>query len=386
MPSATALARLMTRMDAARYSMGEVTALLRRGFDCTTIADISEEQAAELTKHMERVEATRHQLESDWVAAMRQAAAAKQRELLDEGINAQFDDDPDPELETDADRYRGKPEPPPYNVHDNTIGFEIIEADRWPEEPFLEPDDMPLALQERAPVSSAPPREQVVRTPAEPSRPVTEPRPEAPPQAREPDKTLAAPVKSPTAPSVRPPQFRPPARQVQPTAKVAAQTSAQPTSQASEPRSSAGQSVRPQARQPSAPASPPVLQPSRPATGSPKPSERTTAPVAPATWQVAGTSAPARSVGPPPGMMPRRSGFLPTTPVALADISPEALARATPDNPAIKTRVDPPPVSSPPIQQSSSAPADQATIEAEPPRHIRRPKWLVQLRDEDPPD
>ncbi|KRQ10170.1 hypothetical protein AOQ71_19565 [Bradyrhizobium manausense] len=349
----------MTRMDAARYSIGEVTELLRRGFGCTTLADITEQQAVVLAKHMEHVEATRRKLENDWIAEIREAPAAKQRERLDEGINATFDDEPDPiYLETDADRYRGKPEPSPYNVHDNTIGFDIVEDDRGPEEPFLEPDDMPLALHERAPASSAPAREQVARAPAEPARPVT-----VPPKAREPDKAPSAPVRSSAAPSVRPAQARLPLRR--------------PASQTSPPRPPAGQSVT-------------VSQPSRSAIGSPKSSEQTIGPVAPGTGPAAGISTSVRQAGPPPGMMPRRSGFLPTTPVALADISPEALARATPDNPAIKTRIDPPPVSpSPPppqVQQSSSAQAEQATVEDELPRHIRRPKWLEKLRDEDPPD
>lgn len=389
MPSATALARLMTLMDSARYSVREVIELVRGGFDGTTIADISEEQAAELANHMERVHNTRSQADSDWIAAMRQAVAAKQRDCLDEGINASFDDEPDPiYLETDADRYRGKPERRPYNVHDNTIGFDADEDDRGPEEPFPEPDDLPPALQERGQISSAPAHWQDARTPAQPTQPVTAPPAKTHPPVRESDQARSSPVRSPVAPSVRPPLVRLPLRQVRSSAQPTAQASAvQPASQASPPRLAAGQSVRPAARAPS-PSTLVVSPPSRPTIGSPKPSERTTALVAPATGQPAGTSV--RPGGPPPGLMPRRSGFLPTTPVALADISPEALARATPDNPAIKTRIDLPPVfpsSRPtPVQQSSSAPADQTRTEEEPQRHIRRPKWLDQLRDEDPPD
>lgn len=299
MPSASALAGLMTRMDAAKYSMGEVTELVRRGFGRTTIADLSEEQVAELAKHMDRVDNTRNQADDDWVAAMREAAAAEQRKHLDEGLNAVFDDEPDPVyLETDADRYRGKPEPPPYNVHDNTIGFEVDDDDGEPEEPFLEPDDWPV-----------------------PRDPVAGP---------------------PSSPAISPASITPQsgARAQLPAATVTHGT----------------------------PCLPRVTRPRQPGAAP------------------AGSAAPATPsvppAGPPPGMMPRRSGFLPTTPVALADISLEALARATPDNPAIKIRIDPPPV-----QLSVPAPADQATTnEAEPPRKIRRPKWLDQLRDEDPPD
>lgn len=291
-------------------------------------------------------------------------------------INATFDDEEvDPAyLETDADRYRDRPEPPPYNVHDNTIGFEDRDDDGGSEESFPEPDDMPEALRERAPTSPAQAPEH-----AEPAEQATTP---PAPSQREPEKAPEAPVKPAAQPTVRPPQVRPPARPAQAPAK----TSEQPAPAAAPASPVRPQAARPPARQPAAASTPSVPQSS--STETVRPAERPAPPVAPSAGQGAAAS-PARSSGPPPVLMPRRSGFLPTTPVALADISPEALARATPDNPAIKTRVDPPPVAAqtaPSIAPRAAAPMDEATEEEDPPRQIRRPKWLSQLRDEDPPD
>ena len=297
-------------------------------------------------------------------------------------INATFDDEEvDPVyLETDADRYRGKAEPPPYNVHDNTIGFEDGDDAGGSEESFPEPDDMPEALRELAPRTPAPAREQ-----NEPAQQVTTP---PAPSQREPEKAPAAPAKPTTQPSVRPPQVRPPARQVQAPAKPPVQPADAPAATPAAPtRPSAAPSARPPARQPAAAPTPSVPQSS--STDAVKPAERTAPAAATSAGQGAASSPAVRPSGPPPGLMPRRSGFLPTTPVALADISPEALARATPDNPAIKTRIDPPPVAAqtaPPIAPRAAAPVDEATEEDDPPRQIRRPKWLSQLRDEDPPD